>query len=102
MLDLRLKYLLLSIASLDALSSSPSNLAASRLKPQIGLPHAVVREQFRPGALEHGASRLHDIGAIGDLQRGMGVLLDQEDRDALRLELLHRTENLGDKEGREP
>src|SRR5262249_43991332 len=62
--------------------------------PQIRLAHAVVGQELRPGSLEHGATGFHDIGPVGDAERRMGVLLDQEDRDAFLLQLLHAAENL--------
>src|SRR5439155_12143035 len=42
----------------------------------------------------------HDVGAVGDLDRPCGVLLDEEDRDAFLLQLLEDLEDPVDDERR--
>src|SRR5262245_52284198 len=43
----------------------------------------LVPEQVGGAALQHDAALLEDVGAVGDGQRGLGELLDDQQREAL-------------------
>src|SRR5262245_61615861 len=62
-------------------------IACSFLRPsgpasQIGLADELVVEQFRGRAFDEDPALLEDVAPARDLQRGAGVLLDQQHRDA--------------------
>ena len=50
---------------------------------EIGRPHLGSRQQLGAGAAERDAAVDHHVAAVGELQRVIGVLLDQEDRQPL-------------------
>src|SRR5919198_593120 len=50
---------------------------------------------------ERDATRFEDIAALGDLERHEGVLLHEENRDSLLVDLLDDLEDLLDEDGRE-
>src|SRR5207253_5059740 len=64
--------------------------------------HALVRRQLSGRSLERDAAALEHVGMVGDRQREPGVLLDQEQRDAVAADRLQRLEHLLDQQGREP
>src|SRR3954464_5832941 len=66
----------------ESLDSRPSLLA------EIGLPHVVVAEQPVGLVLHHDVPGLDDVSAIGDPERHVGVLLDEEHGRALVVDLL--------------
>src|SRR5207247_8502372 len=47
-------------------------------------------------------TRLEDVAALGDVQRLEGVLLDEQDRRPLRVDLLDDREDLLDEDRRQP
>ena len=70
--------------------SLDTNFPESALHPQIRLPHVVVRPQRRRIALRHHATRLQQISPARQPQRHRGVLLHQQDRHALAMDLPQR------------
>src|SRR5258708_4641619 len=58
-------------------------------------------EQLLAGAGLHDRPGLEHIAAVGDLERLRRVLLDQEDGDALRVDLAHDLEDRLDEDRRE-
>jgi hypothetical protein len=68
---------------------------------QIGVADQLGLAQFGGGAAQHDLAGLQDIGAVGDRERHVGVLLDHEDRDALLVDGPDDVEDLLDIGGRE-
>src|SRR6185295_6355928 len=75
--------------------SDPSVLA------EVGLPDRLVLDQVARGPGQDHVARLEHVAAVGDRQRLEGVLLDQQDRRALLVDLLDRREHLLDEDRRE-
>src|SRR5207245_2679161 len=74
-------------------SSAPTTRTASELT-QVRLAHLGVREQRVGGVGQHDLPRLQDVSAIGDRQRHVRVLLDDEDRAAELTDPLDDLEHL--------
>ena len=72
------------------------------LQPEIGAAHPVVLEQSVAGAAQHHGAGFDDIGAVGHRQRRVGVLLDQQNRRALALQLGDRLIDLAHQHRRQP
>src|SRR5262249_29950663 len=70
--------------------------------PKVGLLHVGRVEKLLPRSAQSDAASLHHVAAVGDLQRLARVLLDEEDRLALLLQLAQGQEYLRDELGREP
>src|SRR5690348_12396568 len=68
-------------SSMKALACRCLDMAAF----EIGGAHLRVGHQGLAGARQHDAAVDHDIAAVGQLERVVGVLLDQEDGDPLAL-----------------
>src|SRR5258708_17203647 len=69
---------------------------------EIGRAHLAVGEELAAGAGERDLPGLHDIAAMGEAERVVRVLLDQEHRDLLLLvDLADHLEDLLDDERRE-
>ena len=45
---------------------------------EIEFLHVLVRRQLLRGAVEHDAPGLQDVGVVGDIERALRVLLDQQ------------------------
>src|SRR5262249_12453829 len=67
--------------------------------PQICGLHAVVGQELRRAAAGRDPAGLDHVAAVGDRERGAGVLLDQEYRQPGLLESPHDLENLLDQHG---
>ena len=70
---------------------------------------ALVRSTILQGQMARGGAAgvddlagLHHVGVVGGLERGPGVLLDQQDRDPEALQRRHDVEDLAHDERREP
>ena len=55
---------------------------------EVSLSHRFVAEQLLGVVLEHYLAGFENVATVGNLQRKMRVLLDEENRDALRVDLL--------------
>ena len=66
---------------------------------EIGLADVVVHEKLGAGAGLHDLAGLKHIAASSDLERHVGVLLDQEDRGAVLVERLDNLEDLVHEDG---
>ena len=73
-----LKPALAPLEAFQVLEAAPLAAAAA----EIELLHILVARKFGGGAVEHDLALLHDIAVARHLQRGAGVLLDQQDGDA--------------------
>ena len=62
-------------------SETPSTPSMSLVPPEIGVKHARIGGKHRRIAVQKNATILHDIGAVGDLQRIRRHLFDQQDRE---------------------
>src|SRR5207302_1052958 len=71
-------------------SDCSSNLGST---PQIRARDAFVAQQLGACASHDDATQVHHVGAIGEPQRAECVLLDEQHRDALSLELGQRVED---------
>ena len=65
-----------------------------RYRPEIGLAHAVVGQELATRAGKLDAAVLQHVAAMGDLERGHDVLLDQQDGEALLVQAAHDAEDL--------
>src|SRR6476619_8166245 len=86
-------------------SSTPGKariIGSSSSEPEVRPAHRIVGLQLVGVAAEHDLARLEDIGAMGDAQGQVGVLLDHEHRDALLVELGELAEQALDDEGGQP
>ena len=85
----------------------PRNLCALCVRlfqaPQKPYPprYGDVLEQVGAGVLQHQAAVFQHVAAVGDLQRAVGVLLDQEHRHALAADGLDDLEDLGNDQRRQ-
>ena len=55
----------------------------ARSLSQVGFLHLRIRRHLGGGPLQRDLARLEHVGAVGVAQRGVGVLLDEQDRRAL-------------------
>src|SRR5262245_48530142 len=70
--------------------------------PKVGALHLGRAEKLLPRSRQRDPAALHDVAAVGDLQRLARVLLDEQDGPAFRAQLAKGEENAGDELGREP
>src|SRR5207244_13647897 len=68
--------------------------ALDELPTQVGLPHRRVVEQILPSAGELDLPGLENVGSIGDAEGPACVLLDQQDRGPVAMDLRDGSENL--------
>src|SRR5918997_7153347 len=68
---------------------------------QVGFADRRVLAQLLGGGRDDDLPRLEDVAAGGDLEGDIGVLLDEEDRGALRVYLPNGLEDPLDEHGRE-
>src|SRR5262249_11695117 len=61
---------------------------------EVSALHGLAAQQLGGRPLEHDLTRLEDIAAVGHLQRLLGVLLDEQDGDAVGLEPADDAEDL--------
>src|SRR2546423_11671676 len=64
-----------------------------RLPAQVSLLDLGISPEGGTGAAEEDAPGLDDVGAVRDLERAQRVLLDQQDRDAIVMDLLDDVED---------
>ncbi len=76
-------------------------MAAAALFAQVRGAHLRVAQQLLARAGHGDDARLHDVAAVGDRQRAAGVLLDQQHRHALGVDVAHDLEDLVHHDGRE-
>jgi hypothetical protein len=81
---------------LGGLSPSPESGAPEICPLDLGIP-----KQLRARSAELDAAGLEDVGAVRHLERATGVLLDEQNGDALPVDLLDGPEDLVDHLGRE-
>src|SRR5262245_52788555 len=92
-----------SIAAHARTASSPTSRGAPALMAvsQVGGLDPLVLEELL-GVVGHGdAAGLHDVAAVGQLERRAGILLDEEDGRTLLVELLDDLEDAGHDERRQ-
>jgi hypothetical protein len=70
--------------------------------PEVGMADQGVVAQFPPGAGEDHPAGLDDVGPVGQFQGPAGVLLDQQDGDAVVADGRDEGEHLLDQLGRQP
>ena len=63
---------------------------------QVVLFHPRVFEEIGARALKDDATGFEDVSLVGNLERGVGVLLHQENGHAFRSDLLDNPKDLGD------
>src|SRR5947208_4548696 len=68
-------------------------------EPEIRALQALVAEQLARSALQHQLTALEDAGAIRERERLAHVLLDEQHRDAVRIDRADRLEDLRDQHG---
>src|SRR6266576_1278305 len=85
---------------LIARSASPTGLRV-RLHAQVGFLDLFGREELATRALLDHDPRLEHVAAVRDLERFMRVLLDQQDRGALRVDLADDREDRLDEDRRQ-
>ena len=66
---------------------------------QVGLADGLVSQQFLAGAFQGDAAGLHHVAHVGNLQGHVGVLLDEQDGDALAVDLLDDLKDALDHDG---
>ena len=71
------------------------------LSAEVGLAYLGIGQQLFTAALHDDMSMLHHIAPVGQLQRLVGILLDQEDGHALAAQLLNDLEDLLDDDWRQ-
>src|SRR5205085_1107495 len=76
--------------------------AAERERAEIGARDALVAAQLVGGAAEHDATLLEDVPAIGDGERRLRHLLDDQEREAVVTQTRERLEYLGHETRRQP
>src|SRR6187402_248351 len=89
-----------------AVGRNDSKIVASRQTPKsntkIAMLDRVVGPQLLRGrGIDH-LALAHDVDVVDELERQRGVLLDQQDREALALELADRLPQPLDDDGRQP
>ena len=62
------------------------------IQTKIGLAHTIVVQQLHAGAVHDDAAVLQHIGAIGELERGRHILLDQYHGEPTLIERANGTE----------
>src|SRR5262249_34416540 len=86
----------------EILPDRPANGWSSSGAPaQIGRPHLATLEEGLSGAAQGDGTRLEHVGAIGALQGLARVLLDEQNRAPLSLEVRDDAKNLPDQQRRE-
>src|ERR1700746_3980019 len=83
-------------------SGALNRALAPVLKSQIARRHAFVALDVAGRTLQDELAELHHVGAVGDFQRGLRVLVDQEQRDAGTAQLADGAEDVGDDDRRKP
>src|SRR5712691_2652980 len=79
-----------------------SRMARLRLLlAEVGLAHEVGAEQRSGGVVEHDAPGLDDVAPMRHAERHPRVLLDEQDRRPLTIDVLHDAEDRVDQNGRE-
>ena len=63
-------------------STTLNRARALMRKAEIARGHARVGRDFLRRSVQDEFAELHHIGAVGDLQGGLRILLDQQHRDA--------------------
>src|SRR5882757_1181124 len=87
------------VRSSMAMSSRPRSMPAL----EIGRAHLRIAQQLGAGPGQRDLAVDHDVAAMGELERVVGVLLDQEYRDLLLLvDVADDLEDLLDDERRQP
>src|SRR5882724_3300740 len=61
--------------------SSPSSVGPAARVPQVARAHVLVREQLGAAALHQDGAGLHHIPTVGEMQREVRILLDQQHGD---------------------
>src|SRR5204862_76207 len=92
-------------AEMSMLSNRPEDDPARSktvLHAKIVAQHKIVVLELGRGAGEADLALVHDVMAVGDRQGGTQVLLDQEHRKALALEIVEHRDDLLDDHGRQP
>src|SRR5690606_23686462 len=69
---------------------------------EVGAAYFGVGQQLLSAALHDDAAVLHDVAPVGQFQRLVGVLFDQEDGHPLTAQLLDDLEDLLNDDGRQP
>src|SRR4051812_40508590 len=69
---------------------------------EIGRAHLRVGEQRARGSRQNDGPALHDVGAARELERRERVLLDEQNRHAIRRDIPYRREHGLRRHGREP
>src|SRR5205085_8486898 len=77
-------------------------LPTLRRETEITRDHTVIAGDVRRRSIQDKFTELHHISAVGDLQGGLGVLLDQQPRDAGGAQFANGAENVGDDDRRKP
>src|SRR5262249_9175978 len=72
------------------------------LLAEVGLAHEIGAQQRGGRVLQHDAPGLDHVASVGDLQRHPRVLLDEQDRRALAVDVLHDAEDRLHQDRREP
>src|SRR5437588_600981 len=72
------------------------------LAAQVGLPEVLVREEGGSLVRQHDSARLEDVAAVGDRERHVRVLLDDQHRDTRLVHLPDDLEVPLDEDRREP
>ncbi len=72
------------------------------LLAEVRAAHLRVVGELRGRAAQHDGARLDDVAPLGDGQRHGGVLLHEQDRRALPVDVAHGVEDLLDEHGRQP
>src|SRR3972149_7010703 len=73
--------------------------SGSRAEAQVGALDARVVPKVGRRSFERVEAAFHDVGPIREVQRMVHVLLDEQDGQALRLELLDDLEDVLDQHG---
>src|SRR5215204_4286021 len=77
------------------------SITAPKSQPHVRAPHVVAREELGGGAGSLDAADLEQVGAVGDFEHLLHVLLDDEHRVALGADAAHELEHLRHDHGRE-
>src|SRR5262249_49112226 len=82
-------------------STAPGGFSRRASLAQVGLLHPRVGSHVRGRPFQSDRARLEHVGSVRVLQRGVGVLLDEENGSPLPVNLFDRLENRMDQNGRE-
>src|SRR5258706_16018683 len=85
-----------SVVGMKGIMSEPIRSAGRATRAKIGALDDFVLRQFTGISGERHATLFHEIEMVRDLQRQMGVLLDQENRHALAVQFGDDTEDFLD------